>query len=450
MSARSISRVSPYFLAFTLVSAALCGAQRPDTSTIAYDVGGVHVIQRTTPFAVLVSVNIYLIGGTQQLTPATAGIELLTLDAAARGTRHYPAAASAIAFQRTGSIPRLQVLPDWTVYGFVALPDQFDSSWAVFADRLVAPTLDSASVATSITKLRLEARRRRATPEGLVRETADSIVLAGHPYALAPAGTDESLGKITVAQVQQFAATQFVASRLLLVVVGPIDRPHVEQAVSATLATLPRGAYHWTPPPPFPKHDRPTLTTLPRPFTTNYLFAYFYGPPVSSGDYAPFLMASNLLGRRLGLLASRQNGRSSVRDETPTLTYALGSGLSANAIARGSIYGMVDSPNLVMPIIRSSIRDEPIFGPSYSFDRWREEYRTTFEKSQEASGAQADKLARAQIYRGDYRQETAELETIEHVTPAQIQAAAAFYMRRLQFVYAGDPKDLDPNELDAF
>lgn len=439
------------FLALTLLGAAVCGAQRPDMSTVAYDVGGVHVIQRVTPFASLVTANIYLMGGDQQLTPATAGIELLTIDAAARGTKHYPAAASAMAFQRTGSIPRLQVLQDWTVYGFSALPDQFDSTWAVFADRLVAPTLDSASIVTSITKLRLQARRRRAVPQALVSETADSIVLAGHPYALVAAGTDESLGKITVAQVQQYAATQFVASRMLVVVVGPIDRARVEQAVSATLATLPHGAYHWTPPPPLPKHDRTNLTTLPRPFTTNYLYASFYGPPVTSGDYAAFVMATNLLGGRLTAAAGRQDLRSAAREDTPTLTYALGAGVSASAMTRGSIYGMVDSPNLVMPIIRNTIRGEPVFGlVSYSFDRWRDEYRTGFERSQESSGAQADKLARAQIYRGDYRQETAEIDAIEHVTVGQIQSAAGFYMRRLQFVYAGDPKDLDPNELEGF
>jgi zinc protease len=442
----SAPRLGACLVACTLASAPVAAAQRPDTTTIAYDVGAVHVIQRITPFATLVSANIYLLGGTQQLTPATAGIELLTLDAAARGTGHYPAAASAIAFQRTGSLPRLQVNTDWTAYGFTALPSQFDSTWAVVADRLVAPTLDSSSIATSAAKLRLAARRRRDNPETLIRAIADSVVFAGHPYALDPSGTDESLGTITAAQVRQYAANQFVASRLLVVVVGPIDRAHVEPAISATLATLPRGTYTWTPPPPLPKHDRSTLTTVTRPFTTNYLLAYFSGPPASSGDYTTFVMATTLVGGQLAQAGARENFRS---QSEPTLTYHLGATATTSAIAHGSILGMADSPNLIVPIIRSHLGGG--FGGTLNiWDRWRDEYLTGYNMLRESSTRQADMLARAQILHGDYRQQGAEVRAIEHTDPGQVAAAARFYMRNLQFIYVGDPHDLDPNEFEAF
>ena len=46
----------------------------PDTLTMAYDVSGLHVIQRVSRATDIVAARLYLLGGTRQLTEATAGI----------------------------------------------------------------------------------------------------------------------------------------------------------------------------------------------------------------------------------------------------------------------------------------------------------------------------------------------------------------------------------------
>ena len=53
---------------------ALC-AQGVDTSTTVFDVNGLKVILRRNTANDVVAANVYLLGGTQQLTPATQGIE---------------------------------------------------------------------------------------------------------------------------------------------------------------------------------------------------------------------------------------------------------------------------------------------------------------------------------------------------------------------------------------
>ena len=61
----------------------------PDTGTTSFDAGGVRVIYRHATANNVVAANLYLLGGTRQLTPETAGIEALLLEASQRGTRHY-------------------------------------------------------------------------------------------------------------------------------------------------------------------------------------------------------------------------------------------------------------------------------------------------------------------------------------------------------------------------
>jgi hypothetical protein len=64
-----------------------------DSLTISYEVNGLRVIQRPTYGNRIVAIQLYLLGGTRQLTPATAGIELLALVAANQGScRHWRSA----------------------------------------------------------------------------------------------------------------------------------------------------------------------------------------------------------------------------------------------------------------------------------------------------------------------------------------------------------------------
>ena len=57
-----------------------------DTATTSFDVNGVKVILRRNTANDVVAANVYLLGGTQQLSPATQGIEVTA--AAGVGARH--------------------------------------------------------------------------------------------------------------------------------------------------------------------------------------------------------------------------------------------------------------------------------------------------------------------------------------------------------------------------
>jgi zinc protease len=65
------------------------GAQ-VDTGTTSFEVNGIRVILRRNTANDVIAANVYLLGGSQQLTPATQGIESLLLRASERGTKRYP------------------------------------------------------------------------------------------------------------------------------------------------------------------------------------------------------------------------------------------------------------------------------------------------------------------------------------------------------------------------
>jgi zinc protease len=131
-------------LAVFLLAIAPLAARAQDTTTTSFEVNGLKVILRRNTAADVVAANMYLLGGTQQLTPATQGIELMLLHASERGTKRFPGAVVRQVPARLGTEFTIQPQEDWTVFGFRGIRATFDSMFAVFSDRLTAPTLDSA------------------------------------------------------------------------------------------------------------------------------------------------------------------------------------------------------------------------------------------------------------------------------------------------------------------
>jgi zinc protease len=226
-----------------------------DTLLVSYVVNGLRVVQQTDTTTPLATVQLYLLGGTQQLTPRTAGLEALVLRASEMGSARYPGIEASRALARTGAFEDMDIGKDWSVVGFDGFATDLDSAWAVFADRLTHPTLSDSTIELARTRLVSAANARYLDPETRLEVMAESVFFAGHPYALDPRGNPTSLAAITADDVRQYARTQLMTSRMLLVVVGNVTRAHLSVLVGATLGQLPVGAYTWTEPPPLPVHE---------------------------------------------------------------------------------------------------------------------------------------------------------------------------------------------------
>ena len=72
-------------------------------TTTDFMVDGVHVILRQSTANDVVAANLYLLGGTRQLTPETQGIEAMLLIASERGTKRFSKEALRALTARLGS-----------------------------------------------------------------------------------------------------------------------------------------------------------------------------------------------------------------------------------------------------------------------------------------------------------------------------------------------------------
>jgi zinc protease len=79
-----------------------------------------------------------------------------------------------------------------------------------------------------------------------------------------------------------------------------------------------------------------------------------------------------------------------------------------------------------------------------------QQFITEYFLDNETNAAQADFLARAQLYEGDYRTADRFVSDLRSVTPQAVQRVARRYMKGFRFAYVGDPSKLSPRTIGLF
>ena len=411
-----------------------------DSGTTRFEVSGIPVILRRVSANNVVAANLYLLGGVRQLTTATQGIENFFLEASERGSVKYPRDIMRNKMALLGSAIGINPGIDWTVMGLRSTVGNFDSTWAILADRLIAPTLDPAEVELVREQFVTGVKQRRDSPDGVLDFLSDSITFAGHPYALNPIGTEASLTSMTVAKLKAYRTEQMVTSRMMLVVVGNVSRTRVEKLVRESIGKLPRGTYAWTLPTP-PEEQPSAYVIEKRTLPTNYLQGYFHGPTANSKDYAALRLACAVLsGRLFAEVRSKRN-----------LTYSVNAPFVERALSLGGLYVTTTSPDEVLSIMLDQIkqmRDGEI--TTDGLERLVQQFIVTYFLDNETNADQANMLARAVLYQGDFRRAGKFVDDLRAVTPADIRHAAATYMTKVRWAYVGDPNRVTPARLIRF
>jgi zinc protease len=420
---------------------ATAGAQAAaDSGTTRFEVDGVRVIHRHTNNNLFVA-NLYLLGGVALATAQTAGLEPMLLEVTERGSQHYPGDQLRRALARTGS--EIGVLPhvDWTVFALRTTTDRLDSAWTIYMDRLLRPTLAPADFAF-VRENRVSGVRQRAdSPEAQLEYLADSVAFVGHPYALSPIGTERSLMRITHEQLVAFHRERMVKSRLLLVIVGNVPRAQLEAMIRKDLGALPRGAYEWSAPAAHASRVGANVHLEPRRLPTNYLLGWWEGPPAGHPDVPALRVASAILsGRLFGEIRSRRN-----------LTYAVEARFRDQAITSGGLYVSTTRPDTTIALMKTEVLNLQRYAiATESLRPLIQQFLTEYFLDNETSGAQADFLARAELYRGDYRAAERFVEDLRAVTGEDVRRVARQYMNGYRFAYVGNVSQVNRFRLMSF
>lgn len=394
--------------------------ERPQGEILEYEIANVPVIHRVNPGSDIVAVRLYLLGGARQLTHETAGIEALLLRAAR--LEHGPA------IRRTGCQVVLDPTHDWTVMGFTGLSSDLDSMWVAFARQLKRPSFSEESLERARGELMTAARRRYSEPNLRVQTLAWQGLFQGHPYELNPLGTENSLESLSHTDLERYWEETFVASRMLLVVVGDVERTRIESLMAPALEQLPLGAYQWTLPPPVGQKAGSWLVEQ-RELPTNYVLGYFAGPSPADDDYLAFRAAVALLSSQISYHVRQRQ----------SLSYAAYAPFLDGGIPVGGIYASTSEPDETLVIIRLVHQDLSAGEyPRVVLRRFLDQFTLDELFEQMTSDGQAEALARARLYFDDLAMADDFVKRLRRVSPRSVRRLVDRYMQGIQYGYLGD------------
>ena len=202
----------------------------------------------------------------------------------------------------------------------------------------------------------------------------------------------------------------------------------MESEVTPTLAQLPQGTYQWSLPPPAPD-IQPRWVIEPRQVPTNYLLGFFAGPPPPSDDYPAFMVATQLLSARLTDLIRQRLG----------LSYQSYAPFIERAVPIGGFYASTGKPEVIVPLVSAQIRmlsTQPL--NSYLIAGLKESMLRARLLKATTSDAQAELLARAELYHGDWRFAGPSVQRIKALSASRVTAVVQKYMRGISMAYIGD------------
>jgi predicted Zn-dependent peptidase len=398
-----------------------------------FEVNGLKVLLKRRAGSQTVVAGLFFRGGARNVTEKNAGVEALMLDVATEATTNYPLEKFRREISSTGTSISYGINYDYSVLSLGTTRRFFDRSWELFVDSALRPSFAPDDFQRVKNRMIVSISDNEDTPDSLIQILQARAIYAGHPYLNEPRGTVQSITSLTLEDIKKFHQEMLQTSRLLLVVVGDIDPGLLRGKVEASFGKLPRGSYQPVAPPQL-AFSEPTLSVTARQIPTNYVQGVFAAPALTSPDIYAMRIASSILQNRVYLeVRVRLN-----------LSYAPDAFLWTQGANAGGIYvTAVDANQAVKVMLNEIAKLQQIPVNDDDLKSSVQQFLTRYYLGQETNAAQAGELALGEIVGGGWRNSFLMIDRLRAVTPADVQRVSQKYMRNLQFVVLGNPRNVD-------
>jgi zinc protease len=418
------------FAALALGAAARPSVQAQQAPQIAeFQVAGIPVIHKPVTANDVVAVRLYLKGGSANLTPERAGIENFMASVAPRGTQKYSRDEFAALSAETGTAIGSEANPDYTAVSLQALREHWDVAWDLFTQAVRYPTFPDAEVELVRGQILNGLQNRMDNPDAYLAVLANALLYAGHPYAVDPLGTTESVKAITAADLRRWHGERLTKENLLIVVVGNVSRDDLTRKVQDAFGGLPATGGTVRPVPRI-NVSAPNVQVTQRELPTNYIRGQFAAPDPSHADFPALRVGIAILSDRLfEEIRTKRN-----------LTYAVQAGLSQRRTNYGLLYVTAVQPDTTIKVMLAEVdklKTEPITAPRLA--QTVNGFLTEYWLGQETNMGQATTLGTYELVGGGWENAEAFTRRVRAVTPADIQRVAREYLKNVNFAVIGNP-----------
>lgn len=397
-------------------------------------VRGVKVIVQPSDNQI-VEIQTIIKGGVQNYAADKQGIESLAMTALTEcGTANDSKNTFKDKLDKVSAQIYANAAKDYSTISMNCINTDFAAVWPLYADAVVQPLFDE----KEFNRIRQDAinglRSQESQPDYAITNMASQIAFAGKDYAKRPEGTVATLSKITAAETKAYYSSICTKSRMLIVVVGEIDKADLEQKIGDMLSIVPEGK-------PFilkKESIAPAQSSFKaekKDLATNYIQGITSAPAPGTPEFNAFNLAMRIFSQRHFLEVRTKNG----------LSYAPGSWFDGGSTPSAHISVSTTDPNKYIGVAKALIEKTKKEG--FTEDELRNiktQYLTGFFYRQETNNAQANSIAVNEVLHNNWKRALTLSDDMKKVTLSELNAVFNKYISNMVWAYQGNPAQANP------
>jgi len=233
------------FLTATLLSAVRAGLAADINPVRFVTPNGMTVLVLEQHWLPIVQVHALIKAGAAQDPPEKAGLANLVASLLDEGTTTRTAKQLAEQIEFVGGTLTTKADEDFTTASALVLKKDTELGFELLADILLHPTFPEQEVKRVRSQILGEMQSEKDDPGLVAAKVFHQLVFDGHPYRWPVNGTEESVPKITRADIQNFFSQEYLPNQTILAIVGDIPVEQARALVAKQFGSWKRG----TPPP---------------------------------------------------------------------------------------------------------------------------------------------------------------------------------------------------------
>lgn len=323
---------------------------------------------------------------------------------------------------------------DYATFRMNCIQSDFNVVWPLYSDALTSPKFDE----KEFNRIRQDAiniiHDSESDPQNAIDKYAKKVAFRGKSYAKDPQGTEAIVAKLSASETKKYYQGILTRGKLLIVVVGDIEKKAFAEKLSEMLKKIPAGVTYTLKKEAY-LPAKSTFSSTKKEFATNYIQGISSAPLPGTPDFNAYQLAMNIFSNKHFLDVRSKNG----------LSYAPGAFFSAGTTSTSNIIVSTTEPDKYIKVLDTLLNK--IKKDGFTADEVKNEkagYVTSVYYRQETNDAQANSLVNNEVEHGNWRRSITIKEDINKVTPEQVNAVFKKYMGNITWVYMGDPAKVNP------
>ena len=257
---------------------------------------GITVLVLEQHFLPIIEIHALIKTGSAQDPPDKAGLANLVASLLDEGTTTRTSKQLAEQIDFVGGTLEAKASEDFTTASARVLKKDIDLGFTLLADMLQRPAFSKQEFERIRTQLLGEMASDNDDPGHIAMKAFNQLVFHGHPYRWPVNGTEETLNKITLTDVQTFYGREYSPSQTVLTVVGDVTLEQATALVQTHFETWKKGpptARTTKKPAPI---ERKAVQLIEKDLTQSTIVLGHGGLPRAHPDYYSVTVMNYILG----------------------------------------------------------------------------------------------------------------------------------------------------------